>query len=361
MTLRGMTWSHPRATKPLAAFADLRPQVPQVLWDAQPLAAFEAHPINELALEYDLLVIDHPGIGSAVAADALRPLSSLFDPAQLEIWERGSVGPTWSSYHYRDQQWAIPIDAATQVSVVSAGLDVPAPRNWAEVPDFARTHPTTLCLAGPHAGLTLLAMASSADAFDSIVDPVFGAEALDLLKLLWPLVDQSASMLDPIGVHAAISESGPLYCPLAYGYANYTPAVRWADAPAWGSGRPGSVLGGTGLAVSALTGADPDELRAYVTAYVDPSVQNEIVPAAGGQPATAAAWTSPAVDRAAGGYYRSTINSINAAWVRPRFPGWVAVQDEISEIVRETITGTDDSAIAIVAINDRYHAGEDGR
>jgi multiple sugar transport system substrate-binding protein len=359
MTLRGMTWSHPRATQPLAAFALARPDLPKVEWDSQPLAAFEAHPIDELARRYDLLVIDHPGIGAAVAAGALRPLNELFDTGQLAVWEAASVARTWYSYRYLDQQWALPIDAATQVSVIRADRAMTVPRRWEDVPAFAGEHPTTLCLAGPHAGLTLLAMASSAGALGAVVDPAFGVAALALLQSLWSQVDRGLSLEDPIAVHEAIAApGGPVYCPLAYGYAAYSPAITWSDAPGWGSGLPGSVLGGTGLAVSALTDADPDEVRRYVCGYLDPSVQNELVPAAGGQPATAAAWASAEVDRAAGGYFSSTTASVDSAWIRPRYPGWVAVQSEVSEIVRSTITGGTDAERAVSRVNKLYVAEE---
>lgn len=352
-----MTWSHPRATEPLAAFARARPDLPSIDWDSQPLCAFEAHPIGELARQYDVMVIDHPGIGAAVAVGALRPLDELFDAGQLAAWQRGSVGPTWSSYRYLDRQWALPIDAATQVSVLRADSDLVPPTRWDQLPAFAATHPTTLCLAGPHAGLTVLAMASSAGAFgasdeDAILDPGFGGEALELLKYLWDDVDHTVSLQDPIAVHRAIAaQDGPVSCPLAYGYANYAPAVRWSDAAGWRSGPPGTVLGGTGLAVSALTDADPDDLRHYICGYLDPSVQDHLVPSAGGQPATAAAWNDPAVDRAAAGFYSSTRASIDAAWIRPRRPGWIAVQDTVSEMVRESVTNQGDSARAVARIN----------
>ena len=67
MTLRGMTWDHPRGYRPLEAFAAHCPAA-GVSWDRQSLAAFEAQPIAELARSYDLMVIDHPGLGAAIAA-----------------------------------------------------------------------------------------------------------------------------------------------------------------------------------------------------------------------------------------------------------------------------------------------------
>ena len=358
MTLRGITWSHPRATRPFAAFARQRTDLPTVDWSSQPLAAFEAHPISELAREYDLLVIDHPGIGAAVAAGALFSLDAVFEDEQLACWEQASVGATWESYRYLGRQWAVPIDAATQVSVRRADLADP-PRRWDQVRVCAGLHPTTLCLAGPHAGLTLLAMASSADGIDALIEPAFGTQALALLQSLWPLVDQAVSLDDPIGVHDAITATGgPVYCPLAYGYASYAQAVAWSDAPGWQAGPPGTVLGGTGLAVSALSDADLDEVRQYVRGYLEPDVQNHLVPAAGGQSATTATWTSPEVDRAAGGYYSSTLASVMSGWIRPRGPGWIDLQDQVSAIVRDTVTGAGDPASAIAEINRLYAAQE---
>jgi multiple sugar transport system substrate-binding protein len=284
----------------------------------------------------------------------------LFDFGQLAGWAAASVGRTWSSYGYLDRQWALPIDAATQVAVRSADLADALPRRWDQLPAFAAAHPTTLCLGGPHAGLSLLAMASSAGAIDALIEPAFGVQALQLLRSLWPLVDQAVSLQDPIAVHQAVAGSGgPVYCPLAYGYASYAADVAWSDAPGWLSGPPGSVLGGTGLAVSALTGSDLGQVRRYVRAYLDPAVQNVLVPAAGGQPATTAAWTSAGVDRAAGGYYSSTLASIRSAWVRPRTAGWIELQERISVVVRDSITGSGDPAAAITEINARYSTWED--
>lgn len=78
-----------------------------------------------------------------------------------------------------------------------------------------------------------------------------------------------------------------------------------------------------------------------------PCRAGHLVPAAGGQPATAAAWTSPDVDRAAGEYYSSTYRSIETAWVRPRRQRWIALQDKVSEMVRDAIVRTTDSAEAV--------------
>ena len=266
MTLRGLTWDHPRAYRPLQAFAAHCPDI-AVSWDRQSLADFEARPIATLAQSYDLMIIDHPGLGAAIAAHALQPLDQLVPAGQLAAWQAGSVGPTWASYTISGQQWAIPIDAATQVSVFRPGRLDGVPRGWAEVPALARRHRTALCLGGPHAFLTLLAMCASArsgaPAGPELLRPRDAAAALGILRAVWAAADQELSQADPIVVHEALAAGTVAYCPLAYGYASYARpaagrhALAWADAPTFGSARPGSVLGGTGLAVSAPRRPDP--------------------------------------------------------------------------------------------------------
>ena len=360
MTLRGLTWDHPRAYRPLQAFAAHCPDV-AVSWDRQSLADFEARPIATLAQSYDLMVIDHPGLGAALAAGALQPLDQLVPAGQLSQWQAGSVGPTWASYTIADQQWAIPIDAATQVSVFRPDRLDAVPGDWAGVPALARRHRTALCLGGPHAFLTLLAMCAAAGpARDDLLPPRAAAEALGILRAVWAVADQDISRADPIAVHEALAAGTVTYCPLAYGYASYARpaagrhALAWAGAPTFGSARPGSVLGGTGLAVSAPRRPDPAGVRAFLAAFLAPDVQAGLVPAHGGQPAQAAAWDSAAVDHAWGGYYRAVRRSLDAAWVRPRADGWIALQDHGSALVRAVITGQVRAHETIKVINANY-------
>jgi multiple sugar transport system substrate-binding protein len=361
VTLRGLTWDHPRAYRPLEAFAQ-HPE-PAISWDRQSLAGFEAHPIADLATRYDLMIIDHPGLGAAIAAQGIQPLDQLVPGGLLTTWQAASVGPTWASYTVNGQQWAIPIDAATQVSVFRPDRLETVPRDWAEVPAVARRHRTALCLGGPHAFLTLLAMCASARPgapADPLLPPPGAAAALDILRAVWAAADQDISAADPIAVHEALAAGTVAYCPLAYGYASYARpaaghhALAWADAPAFGSARPGSVLGGTGLAVSAPRRPDPAEVLRFLTAFLAPDVQAGLVPAHGGQPALAAAWDSGAVDQAWGGYYRSTRRSLDAAWVRPCANGWIALQEHASALVRAAVTGQASAHETIHLINANY-------
>ncbi len=87
--LRGLTWDHPRGYRVLDALAGaLGPEI-TVRWDRQPLEDFESRPLRTLADDYDLLVVDHPGLGEAVRDGALRPMHELFSRPS---WPAGGPG-----------------------------------------------------------------------------------------------------------------------------------------------------------------------------------------------------------------------------------------------------------------------------
>jgi multiple sugar transport system substrate-binding protein len=317
--MRGMTWDHPRGYGPLRAFGG------GVDWDVQSLEDFEARPLRELAEDYDLLVIDHPGLGAALEGGALLPLDEVFSAEELTAWERASVGPTWASYTLDGHQWALPIDAATQVTAYRPDRLTTPPVTWAEVARTVREVPSALCLGGPHAMLTLVALTGHE------------AEALELLRELWPHVDQQVSLGNPIAVHDALDDGRVGYCPLVYGYTAYRKCA-WTDAPTWNGSGPLSVLGGTGLAVTAHAAGRLDEVRAWSRAFLDPVVQTELVPRHGGQPAHPAFWAPD--------------NGIEHARIRPRYDGWIAVQNAGSAIVRDCVTGVISPADALARIGE---------
>ena len=110
----GLTWDHPRGYRALEAAA-VADTAMSLRWDRQSLEGFEAHPIADLAQRYDLIVLDHPHLGDAVAAECLVPLESLFGSEEIAAWAAASVGRSFASYHYAGKYWALPLDAATQV------------------------------------------------------------------------------------------------------------------------------------------------------------------------------------------------------------------------------------------------------
>lgn len=364
--LRGITWDHPRGYAALAelerldATADTRyGAVPAPLtWDRQPLHGFESRPIADLACWYDLLVVDHPGLGTATAA--LHPLDELLIPSELAAWADAAVGPSFGAYRYAGHQWALPMDAAAQICMVRPGLmDArPPPATWQEVATAARELPVALVLGGPHALLMLLAICA-AQGVPPVAETGGGSPAggfaedgaardavlaaLDLLADVCARVDLALAARNPIGVLEAMAAGdAAACCPLVYGYVTYSEPGRRphrltaCDAPAWQpGGRPGSVLGGTGVAVSRRVGGKGiAAARAHMRRLLSQPVQAELLPRVGGQPALRVAWESDAVNAACGRFYRHTRATLNQAWVRPRFPGWIAFQEQGSAVVR---------------------------
>ncbi|MFF1968197.1 carbohydrate ABC transporter substrate-binding protein [Streptomyces sp. NPDC058232] len=336
MTYAGLTWDHPRGYDALAAAAgDL------VHWSVQPLEGFESHPVDELCARYDLVVLDHPHLGEAIAAGCLHPLDDLFGREELDRWRTGSIGPTMSSYVMHGRQWALPLDAATQVAATRTDLVGEPPASWDEVQRLARRAPVALSLAGPHAFLTFASVAVAlgeepAAGPHELISDGTGRAVLDLMATVDARAPAETRTLNPIGLLELMSRSDLLaHCPLVYGYVTYADRLAFTDAPAVRpGGRPGSTLGGTGLAVSARCTPTP-ELLGHVRWLMSPSAQREFLPRHSGQPSARAAWTDPAIVSA--DFYRRTAATCEQAWVRPRHAGYIGFQSAASAVVRDVL------------------------
>ncbi|MFG1926048.1 carbohydrate ABC transporter substrate-binding protein [Cryptosporangium sp. NPDC048952] len=315
--LRGLTWDHPRGYNALAAAAgDL------IHWDAQPLEGFEAHPLADLAERYDLLVIDHPHIGEAT--ECLVPLDDVFDASELAHWAKNSIGASMRSYHYDGKHWAVPLDAAAQVCASRPDLLAAPPTTWNQV--LAVREPVALSLAGPHAFLTFCSIAVALGEEYPVSDAT-GLAVLDTMAELHGRAPAGTVDLNPIGLLERLSSTDDIaLIPLVFGYVNYAPTVRFSDAPGLGS-----TLGGTGLAITRRATVT-DELRDHVRWLMREDTQCGFIPSHAGQPSARAAW---AVD----GFYAGTARTLENAWVRPRYPGYIAFQAQASALIRDALDG----------------------
>ncbi len=381
-SLRGLTWDHPRGYRVLEELSRRDGAVPGVRWSRQSLADFESRPVRSFARETDLVVLDHPGLGEALADGCLRPLDELFPAAELAGWRAACVGPSFDSYALAGRQWALPIDAATQVGVVSAepaaGPAFAPPGTWDEAIALAAAVPTTLCLGGPHA---LLMFATLCVAFghepagagrqdDAFVDTATGRRALAVLRELLAHADRDSSLRNPIAVLDAMSAAeGPVYCPLVYGYVTYQtdrpdrPGRRRLsamDAPAGTpGGRRGSVLGGTGIAVTTAC-RDDDAVRRELRRLLSDPVQGALYAEFGGQSATIAGWRDEGADRRYHGFYGNTRSTLDQAWTRPRFAGYVPFQRDGSAVLRAGLLEREPDTRVLARLDDLYRraAGE---
>jgi len=372
MRYRALTWDHPRGYNALAAAAARLDEARDglaIAWDKQPLEGFEEHPIGDLCARYDLVVLDHPHIGEAVAQRCLVPLEDLFPEDEIAAWERDSIGPSLASYRFDGRHWALPLDAATQVTAYRADLTGgPAPRSWDGVAALSERVPVALSLAGPHACLSFLSMATAFGEPPAVADPdrlvstETGKRVLDLMALLAGRTPDTVRGRNPIGLLAHMARHDDVaLCPLVYGYVTYAApadptdkAITFADAPrATADGRPGSTLGGTGIGVSIRCDVTP-ALRDHLRWLLGAEAQDRFIPDHDGQPSRRAAWHDDGVNARWGGFYRNTAATLEAAYVRPRHDGYIAFQAAASAILRDGLAGGEPHAAILDRLQRRY-------
>src|SRR5512133_2116401 len=117
--LRGTTWDHPRGFDPVKTTAQVYgtayPEV-RIQWERRTLRDFAERSVLDLADDYDFIVLDHPWIGAAAERGCLLPLDEWLPAEFLADQANQSVGQSYESYFYGGHLWALPVDAAAQVS-----------------------------------------------------------------------------------------------------------------------------------------------------------------------------------------------------------------------------------------------------
>ena len=367
VSLKGMTWSHPRGYDPMVACSALWKEKAGVSieWEKRSLQDFESFPVEELARAYDLIVIDHPHVGQITAEKCLAPLDVPGREAEREALAAASVGKSYPSYTWQGRQWAFPIDAATQVQAWRPDLIDAAPAIWTEVLALAEQGRVLLPLRPPHSLMCLYTLVAdlgrpcTVDGSADLVDGEAGETAFEMLREIAALVDPACLTMDPIAVFEKLAEPGSrIACaPLIYGYVPYAVAgfrphrLAFADMPvAGGTGPVGSALGGTGIAVSAFS-AEREAAVDFAYWIASGDVQRGPDAAAGGQPGHAAAWEDDAVNAATGDFYRDTRATLEGAWVRPRHDGYMAFQQQASDRINEGLAGRQDARRVVADIN----------
>ena len=366
VSLSGMTWDHPRGFDPMvatsAAYGAAHPGV-TITWEKRSLQAFADRPISEMAETYDLMVIDHPHVGEVAKAGSLLPLDGLRD-AEMAALAAGSVGLSHPSYNFAGRQWSLAIDTATPVACLRPDLLDHAPTLWAEVLDLARAGRVGFALIPINALMTFFGMARNlghavAEDPDHLITPTEGAQVLGLLREIVALVDPRCLTLDPIGVYEWMGRTAdaPAYSPFGYGYTNYSREgfcphpLAFHDAPGIAEPTPrGTVLGGTGIAVSAYT-KHPEIAVDYAFWIAGADCQKGLFTASGGH---AAAWDDDACNALTGNFFRNTRRTLDTAWLRPRYEGYMALQDRAGDILHACLRGEATEAATLLAIDAAY-------
>jgi multiple sugar transport system substrate-binding protein len=352
--LRGITWAHERGLGPFRATAEAfrsrRPDV-AVLWTVRSLRASADEPVDALAERFDLIVLDHPAIGYAARAGCLLPLDEHLEALFLEDQRLNSVGRSHASYRWGGRQWALATDAAAQVSSYRPDLmeraGAPIPATWEEVLAL----PSRLRQIGAQVGIPLVSVDAILSLFavcvalgeepmadeETVVSRAVGREALDLLAGVRRAGHPGSIEWDPPMMLERMSRTDEIaYCPLGFGYSNYARSgfrpklVRYAGPPAAAGAAPGGTLGGAGLAVSRRTG-HPEAAFEYAAFVAREETQRGVYFDGGGQPGHRTAWTDLRINSASTAFFADTLASLDAAYLRPRYDGYLAFQEAAGE------------------------------
>jgi len=292
-----------------------------------------------------------------VARDGyLHPLDAFVPAGELATLAEESVGASHQSYFYEGHQWALAIDAASQVSGYRADLLPQAPATWDEVFELARTRPgfvtpALLPLDSMMCFFTLCANAGhpccSNDA-GPLVDRATGEMALDRLQRLAATAAPGALESNPIAIWERMSATNDIaYCPLAFGYSNYARRnyrpnlLSFANIP----GTRGAPLGGAGLAVTKRC-SEPAAFE-YARWVASAECQRTTYVQSGGQPGNRRAWTDAEANSMANGYFQSILPTLEAAYVRPRFANFVDFQTAAGHEVHAVLRGEKMSKAAL--------------
>ena len=368
--LRGITWQHTRGYLPMVAtaqrFQELYPEV-HIHWEMRSLQSFADQSISQLAERFDFLIIDHPFVGFAARSNVLLPLDEFLEPHVLEDLAANAVGFSYESYRYGGHTWALPTDTAAPVS--GARLDLLAkhglskPNTWSELLELAREG-LVIVPAIPIDSLMhfyMLCLGLGEELFrnrDIVASESVGACALEMLRALVSLCDPKCLENNPIATWELMSSTdNAAYCPFAYGYSNYarprygTKRIDFGGLIAIdGHEKCRSTLGGAGLAIS-RTANDVEAAARYAAFVASPDIQKGIYFDAGGQPGHRAAWIDPEVNRRSGGFFEHTLETLDAAYMRPRFDVYPAFQDEAGLIVHAYLIAGGDSGTVVKELN----------
>lgn len=349
--LRGITWEHERGYNCMVAAANAYSRAtPGVTidWQYRSLQAFADAPLEQLARQFDLLVIDHPHIPLAASNGVLARLDTEGFETQNTVLASESTGHSHASYNYEGHQYGLASDVAAQVSVRRADLLLDSPSNWDEVMILAKQG-HVLWAAKPidsYSSLITIAANNGASPFSSegvFLAPADALEALDRMHTLASLIPEFCLDANPIDIAEAMCESDEwLYSPLAFGYTNYSRIgyrplrLSYSNIPAGPAGVSGSLLGGAGISVSAHS-QHIQAARTFAFWVSSAEIQKGIYFEGGGQPGNARAWEDPELNAQTLDFFTATRSTIEGAYMRPRLPAYIEFQDTVSPWVTQTL------------------------
>ena len=351
--LKGMSWDHPRGFDPMVKTAsEFKIKYPDVNinWEKRSLQAFADRPIEEMAFDYDLIVMDHPHVGEASRKNLILELNSYEKfTDQLSQLEKNSVGQSHESYNFNNNQYALAIDAAAPVSAYRKDLIENPPCTFEE----------TIKLAELSKVIWPIKPVDSISCFNSIAanlgqpinnihtkftDKNLAKNILSMMKDLAKLVPEKCLSMNPINVLDIMSETNDFsFCPMLYGYSNYSRknfrqyVVNFGNMISFNNDKndcKGSQIGGTGLAIS--KSSKNIEMALEYSFWVASEVcQKDIFYKSGGQPGHLKAWQYEDINKDCANFFTNTLKTLEKSWLRPRYDGYMYYQDKGGTLINK--------------------------
>ena len=370
INLKGMTWDHSRGYDPMIAtskaFANKYNNNVSIEWDKRPLQAFADRPIEQMVEEYDLMVIDYPHVGEVSAKGLLQNFNVDEHLDKLESLKKESVGSSHQSYNIDGYQWALAIDAASQVSCFREDLISKIPLSWNELDNLANDNKVLWPLKPVHAISSFYSIYNNlGKEFDpsnrNFVERKFGIKTLEMMKQIASKLIKECFTMDPIKTAELLSETDDfVYSPYVYGFSNYSRSGFRKNILTYGDvinlsnkGPAGTHLGGTGIAISKKS-EHKDLALEYSYWIAGSECQKNLFYSSGGQPGNIDAWNDDSINLETNNFFKNTKQTLNLAWVRPRHNGYIKFQDKSGDIINEFLQSNTKESFVIDKLTTLY-------
>lgn len=283
--------------------------------------------------------------------------------------ENNCVGASFGSYFFNDKLLAIPIDLATPVPswrpdlINTGGFQLPV--TWEDLILMADRHHVIMPAFNADLFLNWMMLLYALDAHpfenrDVIAEKNKAKEAASLLKRLAEPMPKEIVNWNPINIAELMTlQDKFIYCPFAYSYGNYCrpsfadKPLRYGNLIQLNSKRLKSIAGGTGIAISAS--CKEVELALDFSLFcASPNVQSNIYTLAGGQAVRRETWLNKDLSALVGGFYTDSYLSHSEALIRPRYNGYVPLQQKAGTWLQQFILGEMDENKLIEEINTCY-------
>ncbi len=370
--LKGVAWNHSRGFTSVVAtaqrFEELNPEI-RITWEKRSLQKFADASMEELTAQYDLLVMDHPHVALAAEDQLLLAFDNYLSKAFLDDQLANSVGESHPSYNYNGKQWTLAIDAATPIAtwrpdlMQQRGLEVP--KTWDEMLALANQGQVGFAAIPIDLLMHSYAFCESLggglfESKEQVASDEALTQAVETLKEAVSLCDPIFQTLNPIQTAEHMTTTDKVaYCPLGYGYSNYSRPYYAAKLLKAGDvvdykGKPlNTALGGAGLGISAKT-AHAEACMKYAEFTAAPETQRGLFYQAGGQPGHRQAWLDDQVNAETHDFFRDTLPTLDRALRRPQYHGYMYFQDHASPIMHDGVTGKSSVATTVQKINEIY-------